>query len=102
MEASTSGSELPYTEVVKYKTYLTAWVARKRNEYGQYKKQRANFIVGEREKYKSYAECERAWEATEHGNKYLQLHEQIKAVELLIDDLKTTYFNYRSELKNEV
>lgn len=102
MEKSTTGMDLSPHEVNTFRMFLATWAARKHAQYGRLKSKRADYITAKREDYKSIAETERAWEAGEDGKEYLNLHEQLKAVQLLIDCLESTHFLLQQEVKNNM
>lgn len=90
------------SEVDRYRRFLAGWAALKHAQYGKLRVARANWTTQKRDEFKSIAETERNWEATEDGNTFIALHEQLKAVDLLLGVLESTHFLLQAEAKNQV
>ncbi len=86
-------------EVSDGRNRIAAELARLRWRYGRLAAQRARFVVAHKDGHKSMAETERVWEATEDGQVEIQLHHQIKALEVLQEALATSWFLIQNEAK---
>lgn len=87
-------------EVSESRNKIAAELARLRWRYGKLAAQRARYVVAHKGSYKSLAETERVWEATDDGQIELQLQHQIKALEALLGALETNWFLLQNEARN--
>lgn len=87
-------------EVSDGRNRIAAELARLRWRYGKLAAQRAKYVVAHKGAYKSMAETERVWEATEDGQIEIQLEHQIKALETLLGALETNWFLLQNEARN--
>lgn len=88
-------------EISDGRNRIGAELARLRWRYGQLVAKRAKYVSARRDNYKSMAETERAWEATDEGQIELQMHHQIKALEGLLSALETNWFLLQGEASNK-
>lgn len=96
-----SGNMTP-REVSDGRNRVAAEIARMRWRYGKLAAARSRYVVSKKELYKSMAETERVWEATDEGQVEVQLHHQIKALEVLLEALETNWFLLQGEARNIV
>lgn len=87
-------------EVSDARNLVAAYLARMQWVMGTLAARRAKTVTEFRDSYKSMAETERAWEATDAGQQELMLHHQIKALEQLASALETNWFLLQSQSKN--
>lgn len=87
-------------EVSEARNLVAACLSRMRWEMGVLAAKRAKAVDQFRPNYKSLAETERAWEATELGQVEAQLHHQIKALEGMFSALETNWFLLQGEAKS--
>lgn len=87
-------------EISDGRARISAEAARLRWRYGKLAAQRAKYVVANKGYYKSMAETERVWEATDEGQIEIQIHHQIKALEILLEALATLWFLQQNEAKN--
>jgi hypothetical protein len=87
-------------EVSEARNVVSAYLSRMRWIMGTLSARRAKTVTLERHNYRSLAETERAWEATEAGQQEVTLHHQIKALEQLSSALETNWFLLQGETKN--
>lgn len=87
-------------EISDGRARISAELARMYWRYGRLAAQRAKFVVNSKGSYKTMAETERVWEATENGQIDTQLKYEIKGLEALLDGLETMWFNVQNEAKN--
>jgi len=88
-------------EIVEFRNFCAIWLFRFNEEYGQLAGKAALWQTGNEEAYKSQAACERAWEATEDGQKQIKLKYQIRAIEHIQDALETNWFLVTREWKEK-
>lgn len=86
--------------IVAYRNFCAAWLARFNTEYGELVAKSALWQTAQREKYKSMAECERAWQATDDGQREISLKYQIKSIEHISDGLLTNHLHLQREMKD--
>ena len=79
-------------EISDARNFVAAWLSRMRFEMGRLAAQRAKNVDHFRPNYRSLAETERAWEATELGQSEAALHHQIRALEGIFSALETNWF----------
>jgi len=84
------------------RNFVAAWLSRMRFEMGRLAAQRAKSVDHFRPNYRSLAETERAWEATELGQSEAELHHQIKALEGIFTALETNWFLLTHEAKGRM
>ena len=89
-------------EVSEGRNRIAAELARMRWRYGKLAAQRAKYVVAHKGSYKSMAETERVWEATDDGQVEVQLHHQIKALEILSEALETNWFLIQGEARSQI
>lgn len=88
-------------EVSEGRNLVAAYLSRMRWVMGTLAARRARTVTQWRDSYKSMAETERAWEATEAGQQEVELHHQIKALEQLASALETNWFLLQSEARGQ-
>lgn len=93
-----SGQMTP-REVSEGRNRVAAELARLRWRYGSLCAKRARFVVAQKGSFKSMAETERVWEATDEGQVEVKLHHQLKALEVILDALETNWFLIQGESK---
>lgn len=86
-------------EVDSYRNYLAVWLFRYFEEYGQVSSESALWLTANREKYKSQAEAERAWDAQDRGQRQILLKNLIKGLEHLQDVLTSQHFQLTRAMK---
>lgn len=86
-------------EVSEYRNFCAVWLFRLNTEYGALVSESAQWQVAKGDEFKSQAACERAWEATEKGQRQTALKYQIRGVEHIQDALETNWFLLNRELK---
>lgn len=86
-------------EIASYRSFCAAWLYRYYEELGQLSSTAALWLTGNREKYKSQAECERAWEATEQGQRQILVKNLIRGLEHVQETLTSLYFMAEKEAK---
>lgn len=86
-------------EISAYRNHCAGWLFTLNTQYGELVALSALWITANRENYKSHAECERAWEAREEGQKQIKLKYQIKGIEHIQDALETNWFLLNRERK---
>lgn len=86
-------------EIVEHRNFCSVWLFRLNEEYGRLTSQAALWQTGNEENYKSQAACERAWEATDDGQRQTKLKYQIKGIEHIQDALETNWFLLSREWK---
>lgn len=87
-------------EIADSRVFIGTWLYTFNVRYGKASALSAVWITANREKYKSHAECERAWEATEKGQEEIRLKYDIRALEAIQDALETAWFLAQREWKN--
>lgn len=92
--------DLTPREVSEARSQVAASLSRMRWVMGTLAARRAKAVSQWRSEYRSMAETERAWEATEAGQQEVQLHHQIKGLEQLAGALETNWFLLQGERKN--
>jgi hypothetical protein len=97
-ERMASGS-LTETEIDEYRRFCASWLFTLNEQYGTLLAEAAVWLTANREKYKSYAEAERAWEATEQGQKIINTKYRIRGVEALTSALEGSWFLRQREWK---
>lgn len=91
--------DLTPREVSTARNLVAAYLSRMRWVMGTLSARRAKTVSQWRNDYKSMAETERAWEATDAGQQEVRLHHQIKALEQLAGALETNWFLLQGEKK---
>lgn len=89
-------------EIASYRSYCAAWLYRFYEEVGSLSAEGALWLTANRnlkDRYKSQAECERAWEATESGQKLIKKKALIKGVEHVQEVLTSLWFQTNKELR---
>lgn len=86
--------------VSRYMSFLAGWMYTLHSQYGKLKAEAAEWLTRNRDKYKSYAECERAWDATEDGKLLIKLKHRIQGIEHLQDALKSQHFLLNREWRD--
>lgn len=87
-------------EIADYRNYIAVMLARLYAEYGDAKSYGAAWTTEHRNEYKSQAECERAYEATEEGKKETRLKYAIRAYESVQEVLTSAWFAITREEKH--
>lgn len=93
-----SGS-LDENTIDTYRRYCASWLFTLNEQYGRCLAEAAQWLTLNRENYKSYAEAERAWEATERGQLQIKSKYQIRGIEAIVDALTATWFLRQREWK---
>lgn len=78
--------------VQTYRNFCASWMYTLHNQYGQLKAEAAVWLTKHREEYKSYAECERAWDATEQGTKKIEIKHTLEGLHELQEALKSQHY----------
>lgn len=86
-------------EVADARSIVSAHLFRLNEEYGRLSSLAALWMTAHRENYKSQAECERAWEATENGLTMIEKKYAIRGLEALSEGLATLWFLNQREYK---
>jgi len=94
-----ASESLDENSIDEYRRYCASWLFTLNEQYGRYLAEAAQWLTHNRESYKSYAECERAWEATEKGAASIKAKYQIRGIEALVDALEGTYWLRSREWK---
>jgi hypothetical protein len=82
--------------------YCSAILARSYFTAGSLAAEASQWIVAKGDQYKSLAATERAWEATEQGQKEIKLKHRIKGVEAIREALTTNWFFFNRDAKNQM
>lgn len=90
---------LTENEIDEYRRYCATWLFTLNEQYGESLAQSALWLTTNRESYKSYAEAERAWEATSVGQSQIKTKYLIKGIEAITDALEGTWFLRQREWK---
>lgn len=93
---------LTENEIVEFKNFCAVWLYRINEQYGQLCSNAALWQTAHREDYKSQAECERAWQATQDGQNQTKFKYQIRAIEYISETLSTNWFLKQREWKEAV
>lgn len=88
-------------DIVEYRNFCAVWLFRLNEEYGQLSSKAALWQTAHDEKYKSHAARERAWEASEDGQKQTTLKYEIRGIEHIQDALATNWFLLNREWKEK-
>lgn len=99
ISARMASDSLTETEIDEYRRYCASWLFTLNEQYGRCLAEAAQWLTLNRENYKSYAEAERAWEATERGQLQIKSKYQIRGIEALVDALEGTYWLRSREWK---
>lgn len=86
-------------EIAEFRSFCAAWLFRYYEQYGKCLSFGARWKTGTRERYKSMAECERAYEATDEGKKEIRLKCRIKGVEAVQEVLTSLWFQVNKEAR---
>lgn len=86
-------------EVDEYRNYCAVWLFRYYEEYGELNAQAALWLTANRDKFKSQAEAERAWDAQDRGQRKLKLKGVIQGMEGLQDVLTSQHFQLTRAMK---
>lgn len=84
-------------EIAAYRSYLAVMLARGYEKYAGSLSSRAEWTTEHRSEYKSQAECERAWEATDAGKEETITKWTIKAYEAVQEVLTSLWFQINKE-----
>ncbi|RJQ33863.1 hypothetical protein C4568_03620 [Candidatus Parcubacteria bacterium] len=87
-------------EIASYRNFCAVWLYRFYEEVGNLSAKAAVWMTANRENYKSQAECERAWDATEEGQTLTRKKNTIKGLEHIQEVLTSQHFMLTKELKN--
>lgn len=93
---------MPPEQVVEARNYVASLLYKHNIEYGKLSASCAQWIISEQEKFKSHAAVERAWEASEDGQKMVRAKYAIRALEHISESLATNWFLYNREAKNQM
>lgn len=88
--------------IVGYRNHIASCLYHLHIEYGQVKSQAALWLTANRDKFKSQAECERAWEAGTRGQRQIALKHEIEALGHIQESLATNWFLLNREAKNQM
>lgn len=86
-------------EVDDFRNHIAVWLFRYYEEYGEVSSQGALWLTANRDKYKSQAEAERAWDATDRGQRQTLVKNLIKGVEHIQDVLTSQHFQLTRAMK---
>lgn len=89
-------------EVAAFRSYIAVMLARAYEVYASCLSFGATWTTEHRPEYKSQAECERAYEATEAGKKETTVKWTIRAYEAVQEVLTSLWFQLAKEEKNSV
>lgn len=86
-------------EVSDWRAKTSAYLSRMRWQIGTLQARRARTVVEHRDEYKSLADAERAWTATDAGQQEIMLHHQIRALEQHAASLDKLWWNLQGEAR---
>lgn len=96
-----SENNLTPDEIAHFRSFCAAWLFRLYETYGKLVSEGAGWQTDRRSSpdYKSQAERERAWYATEEGQEETTLKYRIRGVEAMQDVLTSLYYQANREMK---
>lgn len=86
-------------EITHFRSFCASWLFRFYETYGSVVSLGAVWQTEHRQDYKSQAETERAWLATEEGSEETKLKNRIKGVEALQEVLTSLYYQTNREMR---
>lgn len=86
-------------EIADFRSYCASWLFRLYEQYGRLVSSGAAWQTEKRDGYKSQAETERAWLATEEGNAETETKYRIRGVEAMQDVLTSLYYQTNREMR---
>ena len=86
-------------EIASYRNFCAVWLYRFYEEVGNLGAKAAFWMTANRENYKSQAECERAWDATEEGQTLIKKKNTIKGLEHVQEVLTSQWFAINKEAR---
>lgn len=84
-------------EIAEFRSFVAVWLYRYYEEKGTLSAKAALWMTAQRSEYKSQAECERAWDATEDGQKLILKSNVIKGLEHIQEVLTSAWFAVNKE-----
>lgn len=94
-----ASGDLTETEIDEYRRFCASWLFTLNATVGNLLGAMAVWLTQHRQEYKSQAEAERAFEATEHGQRLIQTKYRIRGIEALVSALEGTWFLRQREWK---
>jgi hypothetical protein len=90
----------PPQEIAEDRVTLAEEYSRLSDEYGTLEQDQIKHFVANRDKYKSDKACERVWQATESGLRWVYLKSRLKGIEKLLSASNTLLRHYENQGKN--
>jgi hypothetical protein len=92
------GDLTPY-EVDNFRNYCAVWLFRYFEEFGEVSSQGALWQTANADNYKSQAACEKAWKASERGQRETLVKNLIQGVEHIQNVLTSQHFQLTRAMK---